>query len=131
MSQIIRFKESPDIGQFLSDSIDSSLLAIIYFMSYYAWSRWKKPITITEVWRELDPVGTHKNWRAVDVRNSNFSREEALELAGRVNTWVKYDLTRPDLKCCLVYDLDPKGKHNDHFHVQTHERTVFNVDKFI
>ena len=130
MPQIIRFKEAPDLGQFLSESLDSSLLAIVYFMAAHSWSWWKKPITITDIWREDDKVGTHKNWRAVDIRNSNFTHSEAMELAQEVNLWATYDPTRPDMKCCIVYELDPKGNHNDHFHVQVHEGTVFDGDEF-
>lgn len=130
MTQIIRFKESPNLGQFLADLLPESIICIVYFMAAYSWSRWRKKIVITEIFREHDPVGTHKNWRAIDVRNSVFTRAEALELAGRVNTFAVYDPTRPEKKCCIVYELDPNGKHDDHFHIQVHERTVINADGF-
>lgn len=132
MSQIIRFKESPDLGQFLSDMLPEVLISIVYFMAAYAWARWQKKIVITDVWKSLpiDPAGTHNAWRAVDIRNSGFTHDEAIELADRVNVLATYDPTRSFLKCCLVYELDPKGKHDDHFHVQVHERTVLDGGGF-
>ena len=132
MSQIIHFKESPDLGQFLSDFLRPSLIAIVYFMSAYAFARWGKQLTITDVWKEKadDPSGTHNAWRAIDIRNSNLSHYEAVELADRVNVFATYDPVRSFLKCCLVYELDPKGGHDDHFHVQVHERTVLDGGGF-
>jgi hypothetical protein len=129
MAQILHYKESPDLGQFLSESLHSSVIAIVYFMAMYSWARWHKVLTITEIWRENDPTGTHKNWRAVDIRNSNLSKQNAIELANKVNAIAQYDPTRPAMKCCLVYELDPTGNHDDHFHIQVHERTVFNADE--
>ena len=125
MSQIIHFKESPDLGQFVSVSLNSSVIALVYYMAFLAWVWWKKELTIMEIYRDVDPVGTHKNWCAIDVRNSNFTRQEALKLAGAMNTLATYDPARPSMKICLVYELDPHGKHDDHFHVQVHANTVF------
>jgi hypothetical protein len=125
MSQIIHFKETPDLGQFLSVSLNSSAIALVYYMAFLAWSWWGKELTITDIHRDDDPAGTHKNWHAIDVRNANFSRQEALKLAGAMNGVATYDPARPTMKICLVYDLDPHGKHDDHFHLQVHENTVF------
>jgi len=117
MTQIIHFKESPDLGQFLSERMDSSLLAVVYFMASLAWAKWRKILTITEIMNHSYPT--------LDIRNHNLTYGQAMELATRVNEFATYDPTRPSFKCCLVYELDPDRNHDDHFHIQVHANTVF------
>jgi hypothetical protein len=61
----------------------------------------------------------------VDVRNANFSHEQAIQLANEINQWCMYDPARPNMKACITWELDPEGNHNDHFHCQVHPNTIF------
>lgn len=125
MSQLINFKDEQTAAQWQSRFIWNDVLCIVIYMAAYAWTHWKKTLVITSIYRAVDPAGVHNAWRAVDVRNANFDHEQAIELATVLNEWAIYDPERPRMKCCIVYELDPEGNHNDHFHIQVHPNTTF------
>ena len=123
--QIITFKDDLCKAQWDSNLIWSPLVCIVMYLAILSWIWWHKTIVITSIYRDVDPAGVHNNWRAVDVRNANFSHEQAMQLADAINEWCMYDPGRPAMNACITWELDPAGKHNDHFHCQVHPNTIF------
>jgi len=123
--QIIAFKDEETMAQWRSGYIQSPLVCIVEYLSILAWIWWHKTITLTSVYREVDPAGVHNTWRAVDVRNANFSHEQAIKLANAINEWCMYDPARPAMNACITWELDPTGAHDNHFHCQVHANTIF------
>jgi hypothetical protein len=127
----LRFKTDQQTADWLSGKLALSTAMLVLYMASYAFARWKKVLTVTEVFKGgmIDPAGTHHALRAVDIRNGNFSYDEAMELAEAVNKFAAYDPARPNTHCCLVYDINPDNPHNDHFHVASHPNTTFRGER--
>lgn len=122
---LISFKSPLIEDQWRSRFLWADVCAVVLWMAAYAWAHWKKSLLLTSIYRDVDPVGVHNAWRAVDIRNANFSHEQAVEMATAANEWAVYDPNRPRMKCVLVWEIDPEGNHNDHFHAQVHPNTIF------
>ncbi|KKM87490.1 hypothetical protein LCGC14_1268470, partial [marine sediment metagenome] len=83
---MIKFKDDLIRHEFYR--LDKRLMAVIYLIGGFARQEFKKDITITCAYR--GDSGTHKDWRAVDMRTRNLSSEEGDKLVAFVNDHIDY-----------------------------------------
>ena len=112
----MEFKHLRLIAEF--DRVKKRLQIIVYALDAYVKHRYKKEIMVTSIFRtqeEQDEIyghlagykespwkSVHQYWRGVDVRLSNFSKEEikdilmflnkSFEYTGRYETAIKHDI---------------------------------------
>jgi hypothetical protein len=99
------------------------LYRILFEAEGYALHQWTKGLAVTSILRPENPSSVHAHWRGVDVglRSSAMTTEEMTDLARWINRFWQYDKTSRHV--ALFGDLDPRGRHWDHLHLQTSPKT--------
>ena len=106
VSEYIRF-------QWKSVRVNRRLRALVLAVATLLLSRYNAKLVITSIFREND--GIHGDWRACDIKISNFgSTEEIREAVEWINKTFIYDPARPRYKTAVYGD----DKHLDHIHLQ-------------
>ena len=118
--------------EFEYEKLNKILRAIVIYASGYIWYKYRKPLHITNVYRDptTDPKGMHSSWRAVDGDNDELTQDQKKEIEAHINELFKYDPFRPNLKACLHHTADQSQYSGiktggDHFHFQVHPNTIF------
>ena len=92
-------------------------------MSYAQW-RYGLDLAITSILRRDNPRSVHAWWRGLDIGrlSSNATGAQMTALAEYINgLWVYSG--GGNLWVAVFGDLDPKGRHWDHMHLQVHPTT--------
>lgn len=115
---MLLFKHHSMEGEF--EKLDSRLQFIAYAIAGFCMTRFQKPSTITDVFRN-DPGSTHAYWRGIDLRTRHLTEEEGDEAVEFVNSIALYDPKRPSLM--VIKDERKKGDRSrtatgQHWHVQ-------------
>ena len=122
-----------DTAQGEIEELEPTLQAIVHLITAAAWVRFGKIMRVTSLKRS---DGVHSLNRGVDFDVDDQSRyggltpTEAQSLSDYVNKYVIYDPERVYLKCSIYGHLDPKDKHWNHIHLQTHQNTMVNDEVF-
>jgi len=121
---VLDLKE-PDLQKQLDHRCAPMLVAIALYTNRWVTRTMGRALFVTSGLR-LGDKGVHGVGRGLDFRvttNGLFTHKEADQIAAFINrTWM-YDPYRRWLKIAIFGALDPKGKHNDHIHIQVHPRT--------
>ena len=114
---MIKFKDSDIQQEFLM--LDARLKVVAYAISGFC-AQIYKDITLTSAYRKNS--GTHKAFRAFDMRTSNLSDKESDELVEFINTHVDYG----DGVHFIIKDERKPGSSDNwtgpHIHVQVPPR---------
>ena len=79
------------------------------------------PQDITSLFRMHDP-GVHGT---LPLRGIDFSvNDQSVEIRDYINSKYEYDPLRENIYVCIYGDNDPKGNHDDHVHLQVHDRSA-------
>jgi len=77
------------------------------YIDYLLWKLYKKQATITCIFYQ-GGSGVHSQWRAFDIRSTDFTYNEIANIQEKVNTTFPYDVSRPKLKSCIHHKVDSK-----------------------
>ncbi len=128
----MEFKTKKVEKEWSSDKLSGTLKNIVNEAAKYADKNWNWDFVLTSIRRTaaedkaLDGSGIHVDWRAVDVRTSDQTKEAIKDVTEHINDRWAYDPTRPNLKVCFSV---PHGT-GPHAHFQVHPNTKLrNADK--
>ena len=103
-------------------------------------TRFSKDIVVTSIIRRSDPASLHAWGKAIDIRvngkveegrivsgpwseEDTLTVDEAEAIVTVLNRQYVYDASRPEKKVAVFGDLDPKGNHWNHIHLQGQDYT--------
>ena len=82
------------------------------YIDYLLWKWYKKEATITCIFYE-GGSGVHSQWRAFDIRSTDFTHNEITYITNNVNLCFTYDVNRPKLRSCIYHKVG-KDKIKDY-----------------
>jgi len=77
------------------------------YIDYLLWKWYKKQATITCIYYQ-GGSGVHSQWRAFDIRSTDFTYNEIANIQYAVNITFPYDVSRPKLKTVIHHKVDKK-----------------------
>lgn len=101
----MKFKTEELCGQYWKLTPKARYLA--GYIDYLLWKWYKKEAIITCIFY-IGGSGVHSQWRAFDIRSTDFTYNEIAVIQEEVNRTFPYDVNRPQLKSCIHHKVDSK-----------------------